>query len=289
MEKDLRFAKGHGLGNDYIVVRREDLPWPLTVERIQALCDRHRGIGSDGILIAEIGAGEFALRIYNPDGSEAEKSGNGLRIFGAYLYLHGQVRINEWFVVRLVKDTVRMCVEEELAGGALQVRVELGRASFRGEDAGFSPKSSEVREYELSLGDGLSARVNPISLANPHCVVFVDQLERGDFLARAPRICTHAAFMAGTNVQFARVRDGQNIEAWIWERGVGETLASGSSASAVAAAALHGGRIGPGIVAVHMPGGTAEVEVSRDYEVTLRAPAQIILGGTVRADVALGW
>jgi diaminopimelate epimerase len=289
MERELRFAKGHGLGNDYLVVRREDLPWSLTTARIQALCDRHCGIGSDGILVADIARGEFSLRIYNPDGSEAEKSGNGLRIFGAYLHLHGQVKPGEWFPVRLVKDTVRMCVEAELTGGALQVRVELGRASFTGKDAGFSLESSEVREYDLSLGDSLSARVNPLSLANPHCVVFVDVLERRDFLERAPRICTNAAFPAGTNVQFARVRDRQNIEAWIWERGVGETLASGSSASAVAAAALHNRQIDPGVIAVHMPGGTAEVEVSTDYSVKLRAPAQIILEGTVRTQVALDW
>src|SRR5262245_50559945 len=109
MEAELRFAKGHGLGNDYIVVRREALPWSLTAARIQALCDRHCGIGSDGILVADIAASEFSLRIYNPDGSEAEKSGNGLRILGAYLHLHGHVKLGEWFPVRLVKDTVRMC------------------------------------------------------------------------------------------------------------------------------------------------------------------------------------
>jgi diaminopimelate epimerase len=286
---ELRFAKGHGLGNDYLVIERSDLPWALTRARIQAICDRHRGIGSDGLLIADVESARLALRIYNPDGSEAEKSGNGLRIFGAYLYVHDRVERNEWFEVALVKDTVRMRVEEELPGGALQIRVELGRASFRGEDAGFAPERSLVRDYDLALADGARARVHPVSLANPHCVVFLPLLQRDDFLLRAPQLCSHRAFPAGTNVQFARVLDRQTIEAWIWERGVGETLASGSSAAAVAAAALHNELIDAGLIAVRMLGGTAEVEVSADYAVKLRAPAQIILKGVVRAEVVAAW
>jgi diaminopimelate epimerase len=285
----MRFAKGHGLGNDYLVVERNDLPWPLTVPRIQAICDRHTGIGSDGVLIADIAPDDFTLRIYNPDGSEAEKSGNGLRIFGAYLYGHGHVRLNDWFSVALVKDTVRMRIEEELAGGALQIRVELGRASFRGADAGFTPEAGEVREHELRLDRGDSARVNPLSLSNPHCIVFVETLERADFLRRAPQLCKHSSFPRGTNVQFARVIDRNTLEAWIWERGVGETRASGSSASAVAAAALHNQLIDAGLIEIRMPGGTAEIEVSPDYFVKLRAPAQIILEGVVSGAVAGSW
>jgi diaminopimelate epimerase len=285
----LRFAKGHGLGNDYLVLERKDLPWALTPQRIRAVCDRHRGIGSDGVLIADLQPPVFQLRIYNPDGSEAEKSGNGLRIFAAYLFRHGHVRLNEWFPVVLVKDTVRMRVEEQLPAGALQIRVELGRASFRGVDAGFLPESGPVRNYDLELPSGQRARVNPLSLANPHCVVFVERLDRADFLSRAPTLCVHAAFPRGTNVQFARALDRQHLEAWIWERGVGETLASGSSSAAVAAAALHNGLVDAGLVAVRMPGGEAEVEVSADYRVKLRAPAQIVLEGTVLPEVAAAW
>ncbi|HSL71159.1 MAG TPA: diaminopimelate epimerase [Longimicrobiales bacterium] len=285
----LRFAKGHGLGNDYLVVERHDLPWPLTVPRIQAICDRHHGIGSDGVLIADIDPPSFALRIYNPDGSEAEKSGNGLRIFGAYLYLHGHVGLNQWFDVALVKDTVQMRVEEELDGGALQIRAALGRASFAGADSGFAPQAGEVRGVDVPLAHGRTATINPLSLANPHCVVFVERLERTDFLERAPQLCTHAVFPKGTNVQFARVVNRHTCEAWIWERGVGETLASGSSSCAVAAAALHNGLIDAGLIEVRMPGGTAEVEISGDYDVKLRAPAAIVLEGEVRAEVAARW
>jgi diaminopimelate epimerase len=188
-----------------------------------------------------------------------------------------------------VKDTVRMRVEDELGGGALQIRVELGRASFRGDDAGFSLESADVREYDLPLAQGARALVNPLSLSNPHCVVFVDALDRADFLLRAPQLCTHAAFPRGTNVQFARVIDAHTVEAWIWERGVGETLASGSSACAVAAAALHNRLIQPGLTRIQMLGGNAEVEISPEYTVKLRAPAQIVLTGEVISDVAGTW
>jgi diaminopimelate epimerase len=285
----LPFAKGHGLGNDYLVVERKRTPGGLDTPQIRAICDRHRGVGSDGIMIADINPPAFKLRIYNPDGSEAEKSGNGLRIFGAYLYLHGHVRLNEWFDVELVKDTVQMRVEEELEGGALQIRVAIGRASFRAEDAGFVPHSGELKDVEVLLRAGVTARINPLSLSNPHCVVFVQELSRNDFLQRAPQLCTHAAFPRGTNVQFARVVDAHTCEAWIWERGVGETLASGSSACAVAAAALHNGLVKPGLIAVHMPGGVAEIEVSSDYSVKLRAPAVIVLEGQVRGEVIEVW
>jgi diaminopimelate epimerase len=285
--KGLRFAKGHGLSNDYLVVEGRDLPWPLTRERICAICDRHIGIGSDGLLVAELGD-QFTLRIYNPDGSEAEKSGNGLRIFGAYLYGFGYVQLDQWFDVHLVKDTVQLRIEEELPDGALQIRAALGRASFRGEDAGFMRAAEEVRDHELELVNA-RARVNPVSLSNPHCVVFVNQLDRADFLKRAPQLCRHDAFPKGTNVQFAHVADRRTIDVWIWERGVGETQASGSSASAVAAAAVHNQLTDPGLILVRMPGGIAEIEVSEDYSVRLRAPAQIILTGTVLPEVAGSW
>ena len=272
---DVIVSKGHGLGNDYLITDASRLPAPLSPARIRFLCDRHRGLGSDGILLADLRDG-IALRIFNPDGSEAEKSGNGLRIFGAWLYRHGLVGLDEWFEVRLLRDTVRMRVEAELEYGALRIRAELGRAVFRGQAVGFQPRADEVLDFELALPAGGSARINTVSLANPHCVVFVDVLERADFLVRAPQLCTHPEFAAGTNVQFARVVGPRTIEAWIWERGVGETLASGSSASAVSAAAVRRGLVPGGALQVVMQGGTADIKVTPDYQVILVAPAQLI-------------
>lgn len=286
--RELPFWKGHGLGNDYLVVDRADLPGEITTDLIRALCDRHRGVGSDGLLVGAITNGRISLRIYNPDGSEAEKSGNGLRIFGACLYGRGLVK-QDWFDVELIKDTVQMRIEAELEGGALMIRVAIGHAVFDGSAVGFTREPLEALDYELELPEGGSARVNTVSLSNPHCVVFVDDFDRNDFLKRAPQLCTHVAFSAGTNVQFAHVLDGKTVAAWIWERGVGETLASGSSSCAVAAAAVRRGFLKPGLITVEMLGGNAEVEVSPDYSVRLRAPAQIVYSGSVRGEVLAAW
>lgn len=286
--QDLPFSKGHGLGNDYLVVDEADLTVELTSARIRAICDRHRGVGSDGLLVGRVRAKPIELRIYNPDGSEAEKSGNGLRIFGAYLYGRGIVG-QDWFDVKLIKDTVQMRIEEELLAGALMIRAAMGRATFLGSAVGFMRAPEDVLDYELELPNGGTARVNTVSLSNPHCVVFVDEFGRADFLERAPQLCTHPAFGAGTNVQFARVLDRNTVAAWIWERGVGETLASGSSSCAVAAASVKRGLVDAGLITVQMLGGNAEVEVSEDFQVKLRAPAQIVLSGTIRGDVIGSW
>jgi diaminopimelate epimerase len=277
----VRFAKGHALGNDYLVVDAAELPWPLTPARARLLCDRHHGVGSDGVLVGELRDDAIHLRILNPDGTEAEKSGNGLRIFGAWLHARGAVRDDEWFAVRLVKDVVRMRVEGALEAGALLIRVELGRALFVGESVGYRRAQGEVLGEWLGLPPGRRARITTVSLANPHCVVFVDRLDREDFLARAPLLCTHEAFVAGTNVQFARVVDRAQriIEAWIWERGAGETLASGSSASAVVAAAVRRRFAEPGTFDVRMPGGSVEVEIDAEFQVRLLGPAQIVFTG----------
>jgi diaminopimelate epimerase len=282
--RDLPFAKGHGLGNDYIVIDQAELSGEVTTALVQSVCDRHRGVGSDGLLIGDVSGDQIKLRIYNPDGTEAEKSGNGLRIFGAYLYGRGLVG-NDWFDVQLIKDTVAMRVEAELEAGALMIRAAMGRANFAGSSVNFTREPNEVLDYDLELPDGAHARVNAVSLSNPHCVVFVDKFDRADFLTRAPQLCTHPAFSAGTNVQFASVLDRNNVAAWIWERGVGETLASGSSSCAVASVAVRREFIDPGLITVQMLGGNAEVEVSEDYDVKLKAPAQIICTGVLRGEL----
>src|SRR5688572_1089957 len=282
--RDLSFAKGHGLGNDYLVVDAADLSIDITPAFIRAICDRHRGAGSDGLLVGSIDGKGISLRIYNPDGTEAEKSGNGLRIFGAYLHGRELVR-DEWFEVHLIKDTVSMRVEQKLGGGELMIRAAMGRADFNEAAVSFSGRSGQ----DFELPEGGSASVTTVSLSNPHCVVFVEELERSDFLRRAPQLSNHASFQFGTNVQFARVVDRKHVQAWIWERGVGETLASGSSSCAVAAAAVKRGSVDAGLITVQMPGGEAEVEVREDFSVLLRAPAQIILKGTIPGEVVSSW
>jgi diaminopimelate epimerase len=276
----LHFYKGQALGNDYLVVDAAGLDSPLPRELAILLCDRHRGAGADGVLLADLATAPVTLRIINPDGSDAEKSGNGLRIFGAYLHHRGLVRRDEWFDVRLPRDVVSLRIEEELAAGAVMVRAQMGRAQFAGSLIAFAPEPGEALGYELALPGGGTAAVNTVYLGNPHCVVFVDELERADFLQRASQLCTHPAFGAGTNVQFARVTGPRELEAWIWERGAGETLASGSSACAVAAAAVRRGFVPPGRFAVRMPGGHVEITVDEDYVIELLGPAQMVYEAT---------
>lgn len=275
----LPFSKGQALGNDYLVVVRDALPWAVDARWIQAMCDRHTGIGSDGILIVEPERSPIRLRIYNPDGSEAEKSGNGLRILGAWLYGHDFVG-TEPFEVELATDTVTMTVEGENGDGSLDISVDMGPTKFlAGEDG-----------VELPLEGGERVTAHPVSLGNPHCVVVEPRLERDRFMRIAPQLERHALFERGTNVQFAETTDTPGtLRAWIWERGVGETFASGSSASAVAAVCRRLGRIDPGEVTVEMRGGAVTVQVSDDYRLRLRGPARIVFEGEVLAAQVGAW
>jgi diaminopimelate epimerase len=181
-----------------------------------------------------------------------------------------------------------MRVEAELDDGAVLVRVQMGGARFEGARIGFGPEPGEALGHELPLPAGGTAAVNTVYLGNPHCVVFVDELDRADFLDRAPQLCTHDAFSAGTNVQFARVAGPREVEAWIWERGVGETLASGSSACAVAAAAVRRGFAQPGRFEVEMRGGSVEVGVDENFEIELLGPAQLVYEGILLTGAGAG-
>lgn len=289
----MRVWKGHGLGNDYLVVEGSVAPPAPAV--VRALCDRHRGVGADGVLVGDATAGDdgvAALRIFNPDGTEAEKSGNGLRIFAAWLHLTGRVADTP-FRVRLPSEVVEMRVEGEGAPGFVIVDVAMGRASFRAGDVGFTAADAdaEVMGAPLRLpGEhGAEVPIHLVSMGNPHCVVFPDRLEPAELRRLGPLIQSHPAFAAGVNVQLARVLGPGRIEALIWERGAGETLASGSSACAVAAAARRSGRAEGDAFVVEMPGGDIEIGLSPAYDVRLRGEAGIILEGEVRDDVVRGW
>jgi len=286
---DVRFAKGHALGNDYIVMDEAAVGRELTPGRVRAVCDRFRGIGSDGVLLGRVAPGRIALRIFNPDGSEAEKSGNGLRIFAAWLHGRGDVA-GDPFTVWLPQDRVELQVVGGAgsAGGELDVVADMGHASFRGADAGFLPEAGEVRRVDLDVA-GERVTVQPVSMGNPHCVVFVDALRREEFLRLAPGLVGHASFAAGTNVQFARRVAGDRLQAWVWERGAGETQASGSSACAVAAAAHHLGLVSARQLTVEMPGGSLEVELREDGMVRLRGPARIVFDGMIHGGVWEEW
>jgi diaminopimelate epimerase len=282
----MHFHKGHGLGNDYIAVEPTELPFGLTTAAIRLICDRHRGVGSDGILArASSDTADFGLRIYNPDGSSAEKSGNGLRIYGAYLLSRGEVEIGRSFTVETPGGVVRMEILGRDSHGVLEVEVEMGRASFRSGAVWLTGPDREVDGEMLELEAGDRVTINPVSLGNPHCVVFLDELDPDDLRRRGPQIATHPWFEQGTNVQFARPTGPAEIDAWIWERGAGETLASGSSACAVAAVAVRRGLVTSRDVRVTMPGGAIQIRVQDDWTIVLRGAVEDVCRGEFAPDL----
>jgi diaminopimelate epimerase len=277
------FAKGHGLGNDYIVIDAADLPAPLTAPQVARICDRNWGVGSDGILLlvsAWAGA-DFGLRILNPDGSEAEKSGNGLRIFAKYLHDHGHAKTATFTVDTKGGRAECRCHVE--AGRVNVVTVEMGHCTFRGPEIPMHGPDREVVGVPLQVGDQ-TLLVTAVSVGNPHCVVFTDRLDEAEARRLGPLIEHHPAFPNRTNVQFARVASRSQADILIWERGAGYTLASGSSSSAVACAAVRNGFCDHGLITVRMPGGTLSIEVRPDWSIRLQGPVEEVYTGTFSRD-----
>jgi diaminopimelate epimerase len=274
------FAKGHGLGNDYLVFEEADLPGTLSTEAIVKICDRNWGVGSDGILLrVPTARADFGLRIFNPDGSEAEKSGNGLRIFAKYLRDHGHAT-RDVFTVDTPGGVVE-CRCRTNNGRVTFVTVEMGGATFKPAEIPMTSTAAEAVGVSLSLGAAGTVTATAVSVGNPHCIVFVDRLDDEEVRRLGPLIERHAAFPNRTNVQFAKVLGRDAIEIRIWERGAGYTLASGSSSCGAASAAVRNGHCDHGRVLVHMPGGELVVHVRPDFTLTLEGPVEEVCTGTL--------
>ena len=274
------FYKGHGLGNDYLAVDGSKLPFALSPPAVRLLCDRHTGMGSDGLLVRDPSSlAEFGICIYNPDGSEAEKSGNGLRIFAAYLAEEGAVKVGSLFSVETKGGIVRLEIIDISADGVYNIEAEMGTASFLSSAVGLEGPEREVDGEVLELPGGDKVAIRTVSIGNPHCVCFEDELMVEDLRRRGPQISTHPWFARGINVQFARAVAPDEVEAFVWERGAGETMASGSSACAVAAAAVKAGLVQERAVRVRMPGGTLLVTVGDQWELLLQGPVESVYRG----------
>ena len=282
------FAKGHGLGNDYIVMSRQDLPFDLSEASIVRICDRNWGIGSDGILMrTPTTRADFGLRIFNPDGSEAEKSGNGLRIFAKWLREHGHAKQDRFTVD--TKGGVVECQCRTRAGRVQLVIVEMGRATFRAPEIPMNGPDREVVAVPLQLGDGSTVSATAVSVGNPHCVVFVDHLDSDACRRVGPLIENHPAFPNRTNVQFAKIADKRTLDILIWERGAGYTLASGSSSCGAASAAVKNGFCEHGRVTVRMPGGDLTIDVRPDWSLKLEGPVEEVYSGALSVEFAEAW
>ena len=222
----------------------------------------------------------MTVRIFNPDGSEAEKSGNGLRIFAKYLFEHRYVQ-DKSFQIATAGGLVEVEVQDETAN---MIRLDMGMLSFDSSRIPMRGRKREVVDEPLQIGDG-SYRVTCASIGNPHCVIPMDQISEAEARRMGPAVENHEAFPQRINMQLLRVIDRGTIEIRIWERGAGYTLASGSSACAAAGAAHKLGLV-DGAVQVRMPGGTLDVEIRHDWEVFLTGPVQGVCTGSLHTDLA---
>jgi UDP-N-acetylmuramoyl-L-alanyl-D-glutamate--2,6-diaminopimelate ligase len=276
----MKFVKYHGIGNDYIVMMAEELNLPLTPTRIQRICDRNLGPGSDGIVLVESHTAQgFIVRIFNPDGSEAENSGNGMRIVSRFLFDRGLVG-KEPFTL-LAKGERRLTAQ--IRDSQHAITVDMGKANFLSTEIPVAGALREVIGEKLELlGEELT--INCVSVGNPHCVIIGRPDIKDGALRLGPYIEVHERFPRRTNVQFVHVIDRSSIRIEIWERGAGYTLASGSSASAAASVCRKLGLVDSRIT-VHMPGGLLQITVAEDYTVTLTGPITRICEGTIDSEI----
>lgn len=276
------FFKGHGLGNDYIAMDPAELDFKLTPGNIRKICDRNWGVGSDGILaLNDSNKADFGLRIYNPDGSEAEKSGNGLRIFARYLYATRRVR-KKSFTVDTKGGLVHIDLDVDELGEASAATVEMGRATFEPKALPCTLKSKELIQRPIQVA-GERMQFTGVSVGNPHCVIFRDRGEewtRKELLDLGPELENHRLFPRRINVQLAVPVGPNSIYILIWERGAGETQASGSSSCAAASAAVRLGLV-KSPVTVKSPGGTLHIDVDENFDLTMKGPVQEVARGTL--------
>jgi diaminopimelate epimerase len=268
----VRFEKWQALGNDYVIVEERELPFELTPGRVRAICAPHTGVGSDGVLLIREAGGEIVaeVRIYNPDGSEAELSGNGVRQAVMYLRSHGWTD-EDSFAVRTAAGEVRPRIEGELC------TLDIGRARLRaegdypaGNDEGTGSLSSDGRDFEFQF----------VQVGNPQVSIEVsDGLEQLDLHRYGPGIERNELFPNRTNVSFWRRTGDAEIRARIFERGVGETLASGTGATGAAVAAKLRGVESP--VTVALDGGELLIEVGDDLHVNMTGWARPVYAGTL--------
>ncbi|MCX7984251.1 MAG: diaminopimelate epimerase [Bacteroidetes bacterium] len=278
----MKFTKYHGLGNDYIVLNPAEVGRELTEKEIQRICDRHYGVGSDGILWGPIPVDKdevnCALRIFNPDGSEAEKSGNGLRIFSRYLWDQKIVTTTSFKI-----QTLGGIVDVEINSNSKLITVDMGQVSFRSKDIPVRGQDREVLNETIVI-EQKPYTFCAVTIGNPHCVVLGEQATETLAKHLGPQIETHSLFPKRTNVQFLEVLDRHNIKIEIWERGAGYTLASGSSSCAAAAVSKKLGYCESPIT-VHMPGGTLQIQIDDLYHVRMSGPVTRVCDGTIDLEV----
>jgi len=277
---DYHFYKYHALGNDYIVIDPQKTNVNLSEENIRLICHRNFGIGSDGILYGPLFHDHsIYFKILNPDGSEAEKSGNGIRIFSRYLFDAGYVTSKQ-FILETLGGSVQV---EILDATAHQIKVDMGLVTFESEKIPVKGLCREVVNEKLKIKDQ-RYHMTCLSIGNPHCVIPLDTISKDLAESIGPIIENHELFPNRINVQLLKVLDRHNIAIEIWERGAGYTLASGSSSCAAASAASKLGLVDH-VVDVHMPGGMINIVIDHDGHVHMTGSVTGVSQGMFMADL----
>lgn len=276
----MKYTKYHAIGNDYLIINPAELQDNLSGDTIRLICHRNFGVGSDGILLGPLKSAScnFGLRIFNPDGSEAEKSGNGLRIFARSLWDQGLVD-NRSFSV----ETAGGAASCQVNADGKSVTVEMGEVSFDSKKIPVAGETREVLNEEIEI-DGQLLRFCAATIGNPHCIVLSDKPTEAEARRFGPLLEVDPRFPNRTNVQFMRVVDRHNIQIEIWERGAGYTLASGSSSTAAAAVAHKMGLCDTDIT-VHMPGGDIHIQFNNGFFATMTGPVTKICEGTMAEEM----
>ena len=277
----MQFSKYHALGNDYVVIDAAGAGGGLTADVVRRICQRNFGLGSDGILLREQDPepGLFHVRIFNPDGSEAEKSGNGLRIFSRYLHDRQAVEAEQEFPVLTAGGRVVCRVSRD----GRTVSVDMGRVSFHSHDVPVTGPPREVIREHVTV-DHQDVEFTAASIGNPHCVVLRDELSEEETRRLGPLLETETIFPNLANVQFTQVVDRGNLRLLIWERGAGYTLASGTS-SCAAAAVAHRLGLCDASISVHMQGGVLQIEIGERYAVRMTGPVVQVAEGRLSREI----
>ena len=277
----IKFIKSHGLGNDYIVIDGKDTGYSLTKSQIKKICHRNYGIGSDGVLmLCKSNIADHGLKIFNPDGSQAEKSGNGLRIFSAYLYEYKKIKRNKKITIETQGGLTASEFVKEV-GRKKYIKVEMGEAIFEQKKIPAKVKSSD--EYCINKVIKLGNKkfiFNCVSVGNPHCVIFSNKISPDITKNYGSKIEVHNYFPNRINVQFAKIINRATVQLEIWERGAGYTLASGSSSCAVVSVGFKLGLLN-NKVKVKMPGGILKISIDDKYQLEMEGPVEKICEGRI--------
>ncbi len=273
------FHRYQAYGNDMLVIDPAEFPIPITSSIAKLLCDRHFGLGADGICYGPLEAEPpFSMRFINPDGSDSEKSGNGLRIFARYLWDKHYVK-EQHFPLAIREEIFYASILDD---NAHSIRTSMGRISFLSDDIPATGESREMLNETIEV-EGRLFTFTAANIGNPHCLIFGENVDKETVQHYGQLIEHHPMFPQRINVHFVKVIDEHHIRMLIWERGAGYTLASGSSASAAAGTAVRLGRC-HSPVNVHMDGGTAQVTIDEDWQITLTGAVEAVASGQLAPD-----